>query len=135
MLFIDIDIEYLVIWMYCLLRFVSTSIIGGQCRSVWDCGDLAAAWISNTLAGKDKGLRLVYHYSEHSQRTHSPKVHFHIFNGFEFLERKITISHFSTWHHLVPPWQSTIYQHWVMPHLTTWSPKLQLTIWIRGFLT
>merc|ERR1712241_1022480 len=54
-------------------RFVSTSIIGGECRSVWDCGDMAAAWISNTLAGKDKGLRLVYHYSDNSQRTHSPK--------------------------------------------------------------
>ena len=65
--------------MYCLLRFVSTSIIGGECRSVWDCGDMAAAWISNTLAGKDKGLRLVYHYSDNSQRTHSPKVHFHIY--------------------------------------------------------
>jgi len=52
-------------------RFVSTEIIGGKVASVWDCGDEAASWISKTLAGKDSGLRLIYHYSDISQRSHS----------------------------------------------------------------
>ena len=94
--------------MYCLHRFVSTSIIGGQCRSVWDCGDLAAAWISNTLAGKDKALRLVYHYSEHSQRTHSPKVNFHTFDRFECLEKTTILVPSTIWdHHGRAPFTST----------------------------
>merc|ERR1719481_2546472 len=54
-------------------RFVSTEIIGGKVGSVWDCGAEAAAWISRTLTGKDGGLRLIYHYSHNSQRTHSKK--------------------------------------------------------------
>jgi len=52
-------------------KFVSTEIIGGKVGSVWDCGSEAAAWISKTLTGKDVGLRLIYHYSDNSQRTHS----------------------------------------------------------------
>ena len=55
--------------------FVSTSVIGGKCSSVWDCGDLVASWLSRTLSNKDTGLRLVYHHSTVSMRTHSPKVH------------------------------------------------------------
>ena len=55
-------------------RFVSTSIIGGACSSVWDCGEEAAGWISLTLTNKQEGLRLVYHYSQLSMRTHSPQV-------------------------------------------------------------
>ena len=71
--------------------FVSTvSVIGGKCSSVWDCGDQVSgekgavgasfyqskvgAWISETLTKKKSGLRLIYHYSEQSRRTHSPKV-------------------------------------------------------------
>lgn len=54
-------------------RFVSTDIIGGKVQSVWDCGAEAAAWISKTLTGKDSGLRLIYHYSDSSQRIHSKK--------------------------------------------------------------
>ena len=55
-------------------RFVSTSIIGGACSSVWDCGEEAAGWISKTLTNKETGLRLVYHYSQVSMRSHSPQV-------------------------------------------------------------
>ena len=55
-------------------RFVSTSIIGGACSSVWDCGEEAAGWISRTLSKKESGLRLVYHYSQVSLRSHSPQV-------------------------------------------------------------
>ena len=58
------------------IRFVSTEIIGGKVGSVWDCGSEAAAWISKTLTGKDVGLRLIYHYSDNSQRTHSKLVIF-----------------------------------------------------------
>lgn len=59
-----------------LIRFASTSIIGGKVSSVWDCGDEAGKWISKTLKGTNSGLRLVYHYSSTSTRTHSQKVHF-----------------------------------------------------------
>ena len=55
-------------------RFVSTSVIGGACSSVWDCGEEAAGWISRTLTSKQSGLRLVYHYSQVSMRSHSPQV-------------------------------------------------------------
>ena len=55
-------------------RFVSTSVIGSACSSVWDCGEEAASWISWTLTNKESGLRLVYHYSQVSMRTHSPQV-------------------------------------------------------------
>ena len=55
-------------------RFVSTSVIGSPCSSVWDCGEEAAGWISRTLTNKEEGLRLVYHYSQVSMRTHSPQV-------------------------------------------------------------
>ena len=65
-------------------RFVSTDIIGGKVQSVWDCGAEAAAWISKTLTGKDSGLRLIYHYSDSSQRIHSKKV------IFELMRRKNT---------------------------------------------
>ena len=57
-------------------RFVSTSVIGGRCSSVWDCGEEAASWVSETLSKKERGLRLVYHHSPVSMRTHSPKVSF-----------------------------------------------------------
>ena len=57
-------------------RFVSTDIIGGKVQSVWDCGAEAASWISKTLTGKDSGLRLIYHYSDRSQRSHSKLVMF-----------------------------------------------------------
>ena len=61
-------------------RFVSTSIIGGACSSVWDCGEEAAGWISKTLSNKETGLRLVYHYSQVSMRTHSPQVRLTVTN-------------------------------------------------------
>ena len=61
-------------------RFVSTSIIGGACSSVWDCGEEAAGWISKTLTNKQTGLRLVYHYSQVSMRTHSPQVRLTVTN-------------------------------------------------------
>ena len=54
--------------------FVSTSVIGGSCSSLWDCGEEAAGWISTTLSSKQSGLRLVYHYSQVSLRSHSPQV-------------------------------------------------------------
>jgi len=54
-------------------KFVSTSIIGGKCSSVYDCGEEAASWLSKVLSKKDSGLRLIYHYKDVSMRTHSPR--------------------------------------------------------------
>jgi len=54
-------------------RFASTSIIGGKCSSVYDCGEEAANWLSLTLKNQESGLRLIYHYKEVSMRTHSPR--------------------------------------------------------------
>jgi len=54
-------------------RFASTSIIGGKCSSVYDCGEAAANWLSMTLKNQESGLRLIYHYKEVSMRTHSPR--------------------------------------------------------------
>ena len=90
---------------YALTRFASTSIIGGKVSSVWDCGDEAGKWISNTLKGTDSGLRLVYHYSSTSTRTHSQKVLFQYW--------WLTIYHlcyFSTLPHLETPWVPITYQ-------------------------
>merc|ERR1711892_264829 len=53
--------------------FASTSIIGGQCSSVFDCGEEAAGWLSRVLKKQESGLRLIYHYKEVSVRTHSPQ--------------------------------------------------------------
>merc|ERR1712106_549785 len=40
--------------------FASTSIIGGQCSSVFDCGEEAAGWLSRVLKKQESGLRLIY---------------------------------------------------------------------------
>ena len=76
-------------------RFVSTSVIGGKCSSVWDCGDLVATWLSRTLCNKDTGLRLVYHHSTVSMRTHSPKVTL----GVSVIFNKITVVLGTVWRH------------------------------------
>ena len=55
-------------------RFVSTSVIGGKCSSVFDCGEVAASWLSKVLKKKESGLRLIYHYSEVSMRSHNPTL-------------------------------------------------------------
>jgi len=55
-------------------RFVSTSVIGGKCSSVFDCGEVAASWLSKVLKKQKSGLRLIYHYSEVSMRSHNPTI-------------------------------------------------------------